>query len=95
MPKPVVDPSLLPSREFRPLAPEDAQEASYSAASARIANFRRRSSPSPSVFMFCFFHSLAVAPRRFVGLETARSRTKRLSAIKLAGRFQDPKKIGR
>jgi hypothetical protein len=30
----------LPSREFRPLAPEDAQEASYFAASARIASFR-------------------------------------------------------
>ena len=95
MPEPVVDLSPLPSREFRPLAPEDAQEASYFAASARIANFRRRSSPSKPVFMFRFFHSLVVTPRRLVGLETARSRTKRLSAIKLAGRFQDPKKIGR
>jgi hypothetical protein len=30
----------LPSRECRPLAPEEAHEASYFAASARIANLR-------------------------------------------------------
>ena len=33
-------PLCAPSREFRRLAPEDAQEASYFAASARIASFR-------------------------------------------------------
>ena len=42
MPEPVVEPRPLPSREFRPPAPEDAQDASYFAASARIASFRRK-----------------------------------------------------
>src|ERR1700722_7192232 len=71
MPEPVVDPSPLPSREFRPLAPEDAQEASYFAASARIASLRLRLA-SILMFMVCFYHSLFDSPRGVARKDTGR-----------------------
>ena len=42
IPAPVVEPIPLPSREPRRSPPDDAQEASYFAASARIDNFSGR-----------------------------------------------------
>ena len=44
MPMPSVEPIPLPSRLLRFDVPDDAQEASYLAASARIASFSRVSS---------------------------------------------------
>src|ERR1700761_547967 len=55
MPDPVVEPSPLPSRELRPLAPDDAQDASYFAASARIASLRLRPSETLSRFILCSY----------------------------------------
>ena len=52
MPLPVVDPIPALLREFRLGAPEDAQDASYFAASARIASFSITGSDG-AMFLLC------------------------------------------
>jgi hypothetical protein len=51
MPAPPEEPSPLPSREFRRSPPEEAQEASYFAASDRIASFSE--SVPGHAFLYC------------------------------------------
>ena len=57
MPQPVVEP-MPPPREFRFSAPDDEQEASYFAASARISSFcwvvSMRASMAPNYVLFLF-----------------------------------------
>ena len=60
MPLPVLDPTPLPSLEFRLDPPEDAQDASYFAASARIANLSMTGSGF-AMFLLC---SLALVRQR-------------------------------
>src|SRR4051794_31378009 len=57
MPAPVVEP-IPPSRELRLAPPDEAQEASYLAASARISSFcsKVRGIPPPSLFTICSFY---------------------------------------
>ena len=62
MPLPVLDPIPLPSLEFRLDPPEDAQDASYFAASARIANLSMTGSGFAG--MFCLLCSLWRPPVR-------------------------------
>src|SRR5262245_32002879 len=54
MPAPVVEP-MPPSRALRLAPPEDAQEASYLAASARISSFRNTSRAMASLYVLVLF----------------------------------------
>lgn len=45
MPLPSVEPMPFDFKELRPLAPDEAQDASYFAASAKMASFSRRGKP--------------------------------------------------